>query len=280
MPSCKLILTDIDGTILPYGQKAISDRALAAIHAAQAAGIRFGPCSGRAASWIPPLFQDDDAACSSYVAGNGLEVALDGKVLRHTIFDPAVLEGLVSVVSRIPRAGVLVFSGRDPYLVSGAREDLAIAFNKYASIAQEVDEVPYDKVLDKANVFVVRDLEGTRRVADELNAQVPGLDVDVPQPGFLNVMPSGINKASGIDVLVDALGITLEQVVAFGDGGNDVAMLSHVGNGVAVASAQKEALDAASWVIGPCEEDSVADAIERLARGEELASFARKIPEA
>lgn len=269
MPSCKLILTDIDGTIVPYGKGTASDRALAAIHAAQAAGIRFGPCTGRAQTWIAPLFQGDEAACATCVASNGIEVFLDGRPLRQEAFDPDALEGLVSYVgTHMEHSGVLAFSDRTPYLLSGTRDDLRGSFDRYADDAVEVDGVPRDKRLNKANVFLPGDLDATRKAAADLNAHVAGLDFDVPEPAFLNVMPAGISKATGIDVLCDALGISPDEVVAFGDGGNDVAMLTHVGNGVAVGDAQREAAEAARWHIGPCAEDSVAAAIERLAAGE------------
>ena len=43
----KLILTDIDGTILPRGERVVSSRTVAAFHAALDAGIAVGPASGR-----------------------------------------------------------------------------------------------------------------------------------------------------------------------------------------------------------------------------------------
>jgi hydroxymethylpyrimidine pyrophosphatase-like HAD family hydrolase len=50
----KLILTDIDGTILPYGQPCINERCRSAMHAALDAGICIGPASGRGHRWIDP----------------------------------------------------------------------------------------------------------------------------------------------------------------------------------------------------------------------------------
>lgn len=267
MPSCKLILTDIDGTILPYGQKTVSDFALSAIHKAQAAGITFGACSGRATEWIPPLFKDDAAAVDTCIAVNGLEVVLHGKTLRRATIDPQLLDGLVAYVKGRPQAGVLCFEGATPYLVCGSRDDLMECFPRYGRTCVEVDRVPRDAEITKANVFIVGDLAATADYVAELNAHVEGLDFDVPQPAFSNVMPAGINKATGIDVLADALGIGLDEVVAFGDGGNDVPMLEHVKNSVAVAGAHEDAKAAARWHIGPCEEDSVAHAIDALAEG-------------
>ena len=68
-------------------------------------------------------------------------------------------------------------------------------------------------------------------------------------------------------MLVEALGITLDQVVVFGDNGNDVPMLSHVPNSVAVSNASPEAAAAAHWHVGACEDEAVGDAIAALAAG-------------
>ena len=43
----KLILTDIDGTIMPYGKRQVTQRCRSAFHAAMDAGILVGPASGR-----------------------------------------------------------------------------------------------------------------------------------------------------------------------------------------------------------------------------------------
>ena len=74
----KLILTDIDGTILPAGEHAVSPRTVAAFHAAIDAGMLVGPASGRGYAWIPPFF-GDEACCAMALATNGLQVYLGGE---------------------------------------------------------------------------------------------------------------------------------------------------------------------------------------------------------
>ena len=70
--SVKLILSDIDGTILPWGHKVVSERTRAAFHAAMDAGLAVGPASGRFHSWIPAFFDGDEACCATAIATNGL----------------------------------------------------------------------------------------------------------------------------------------------------------------------------------------------------------------
>jgi hydroxymethylpyrimidine pyrophosphatase-like HAD family hydrolase len=154
-----------------------------------------------------------------------------------------------------------------PLLLEGEREDLEAGFPLYAQEALPRSEVP-DYPVVKMNVFVNGDLAATQELFDLLAREVPELDFNIPLAGFLNITPKGYSKASGIDILCEALGIGLDQVVTFGDGGNDLEMIAHVPNGVAVAGAVPEVAAAAHWHIGPCEEDAVPAAIEALAAGE------------
>ena len=244
----RLILTDIDGTILPYGRSSVSQRTREAFHAALEAGIRIGPASGRGFSHIPELFGGDAACSATCLATNGMEVFLDGKLIRRELVQR---EPLVRVAE----------------MVVGNVDDLAQTFPVYARQSQAVDDVPNHN-MDKANVFVAGSMQYTREVKELLLSQVNGVDFDLPMKGFLNIMPPGWSKASGIDVLCAAMDIAIEQVVVFGDGGNDVAMLAHVPNSAVVRNAAPEAAAVARWQLGSCEDESVTAAIEQLAAGD------------
>lgn len=269
MADIKLILTDIDGTILPYGQAEVDEGTRAAFHAAQDAGIHVGPCSGRGREWLRPLFAGDEACYDTAIATNGLQVYLDGRCVHEVTFDRAALERVRTLLADVPGSGLLCFIQGVPHLACGTREDLAVAFPRYADPSLLVPEgdVPEEPV-GKANVFIAAGLDETKALVDRLNREVEGLDFDVPQPGFSNVMPAGYNKGSAIDILCRELGCSLEQVVVFGDAGNDLTMLRHVPNSVAVANATDEAAAAARWHVGSCEDHAVATAIGALARGD------------
>lgn len=263
----KLILTDIDGTILPRGRRAVSARTCAAIHAAIDAGIVTGPASGRGHAWIPGFFDGDEACCATALATNGMQVYLEGeKVLERTLAR-ADLERVRDIVAETPHAGMIVFDELTPLLVEGAVEDLAAAFPTYAEACAPVDGLPDFDVV-KANVFVGTTPSDAARLVARLNEEVPALNVDRAMPTYSNIQPRGWNKGTAVRWLAERLGVGLDEVVVFGDADNDVAMLRSVPNSVAVAGATPEAAAAARWHIGACEDDAVAAAIEALARGE------------
>lgn len=263
----KLILSDIDGTILPYGRNVVSDACLAAFHAALDAGIHIGPATGRAAARAVPVFKGDEACCRTVLAANGMEVYLDGELARELHLEREGIESLVEVVRAMPGCGVACFKGPQALVVAGTIEDLAASFPAYGPTARYIDEVPHEPIV-KANVFTPVDIDATHEVCETLRAQVPAFDYSVPQPGFVNMTPRGWNKGEAVKLLCEELGIGLDQAVVFGDGGNDVEMLLSVPNSVAVAAAAPEAKKAARWHIGAVEDDAVPAAIMALARGE------------
>lgn len=263
----RLILTDIDGTILPYGRPIVSERCRAAFHAALDAGIRVGPASGRGFSHVPSSFADDAACTATCLANNGMQVVLDGQLIHEARLPHEVLGRVAGMLDDLAHTGLICFEEGVPLLVAGDVADLEASFPQYAQQAVVVDAVPAHPI-QKANVFVGGSMAYTHEVLEALQPSIPELDLNVPMAGFINFTPVGWSKASGIDVLSGALGIGLDQVVVFGDGGNDVEMLSHVPNSVAVANAEPEAAAAATWHIGRCEDEAVAQAIEALAAGD------------
>lgn len=265
--SIKLIMTDIDNTIMPAGAPAVSPRTVAAFHAALDAGIAIGPASGRGRVQVAPFFRGDEACFATAVATNGLEVYCAGEKIAEHRIGPEDLASTLEVVRDTPGAGLIWFDGSQPYLVAGDVDVLAVVAPAYARICIETDELPTSPVL-KANVFVDTGATACESLVARLNDEVAALDFDIPMPGYANIMPAGCNKGSALRSLCDHLGIGLDQVVVFGDAGNDLSMFGVVDHAVAVANATPEASAAARWHIGACADDAVAIAIEQIAAGE------------
>lgn len=263
----KLILTDIDGTILPYGETTVSPICLEAFHAAMGAGIHIGPISGRGAARISPVFGGKTSHFNTMLATNGMQIYIDGVAVRELHIDRRPLGKIAELIQDVPKSGLACFDGPDALVIRGSIEDLTASFPVYGPTARYVDEIPHTPI-DKANVFTPYDLKITNTIADMLRSAVPELDYAVPHPGFITMTPKGWNKGAAVQAACDELDLQLEQVVVFGDGGNDVEMLSHVPNSVAVAGASPEAKAAARWHIGAVEDDAVPAAIMALARGE------------
>ena len=85
------------------------------------------------------------------------------------------------------------------------------------------------------------------------------------QPYVYEVLPKGNNKGTGLKALVERLGIKQEEVMAIGDGNNDVEMLEYANYGVAMGNASELARNAAKYTTDTNENDGVAKAIRKYA---------------
>ena len=74
--------------------------------------------------------------------------------------------------------------------------------------------------------------------------------------------PPGVTKGSGLKTLADTLGLAMNQVMACGDSGNDLAMIQAAGYGIAMGNATPDVLAAARYVTDDNNHDGVAKAIE------------------
>ncbi|XP_057959429.1 endoribonuclease YBEY, chloroplastic isoform X1 [Malania oleifera] len=84
-------------------------------------------------------------------------------------------------------------------------------------------------------------------------------------PDMLEVVPVGTSKGSGVRVLLDHLGVTAEEVMAIGDGENDIEMLELASLGVALSNGSDKAKAVANVIGASNDDDGVADAIYRYA---------------
>lgn len=106
---------------------------------------------------------------------------------------------------------------------------------------------PSERLEAKARIQALGELE----ISDSL-----GMNLEVNAPG--------VNKGNGLLRLGELLGIEREEIMACGDGNNDLAMIKTVGFGVAMANAVQEVKDAADYITLSNEENGVAKAIERF----------------
>ena len=77
-------------------------------------------------------------------------------------------------------------------------------------------------------------------------------------------MPKGIDKAASIERLCQKIGITRENVIACGDGFNDISMIEYAGLGVAMSNAQEVVKKAADYITASNDEDGVMKILRTL----------------
>ena len=124
----------------------------------------------------------------------------------------------------------------------------------------EVFDFPVPKCL------IVGDPEPLSVLEQKMKQDLEGrMNVFRSEPFFLEITPLMVDKGTALMWLADSLGIRREQVMACGDGYNDITMISEAGIGVAMENAQEPAKNAADFVTLSNDDNGVAAAIKKFA---------------
>lgn len=84
------------------------------------------------------------------------------------------------------------------------------------------------------------------------------------EPYFLEIMPKGIDKARSLARLLEVLGLDREQMIACGDGYNDLTMIKYAGLGVAMENAVLPVRQAADYITASNNHDGVGLVVEKF----------------
>ena len=84
-------------------------------------------------------------------------------------------------------------------------------------------------------------------------------------PEYIEVLPLGASKGRGVQMLLDDLGILPEEMMAIGDGENDLEMLQMAGIGIAMGNGRTAVKAIADYIVSDNNHSGVAEAIEKFA---------------
>lgn len=81
---------------------------------------------------------------------------------------------------------------------------------------------------------------------------------------YLEMMPLGVDKAFGLQKMLESMQMSPSDMICCGDGYNDISMIQYAGFGVAMANASKEVKAHADYVAPSCDEDGLCDVIDKF----------------
>lgn len=223
----RLIASDIDGTLLPYGESVIPADIFDEIHRLEQKGILFCPASGRQYTSLRRLFAPV-ADKVPFLCENGAVVygpGSPGPVLGKTVMDRSQTERLCRQILALRGVEVLI-SGQDTsYLCPKEEEICGLMEGKGNNIVlvPRPEDVPEDIL--KVAAYCPGRLEETWQT---LSPRWSGR-FQVAVAGAEWVDFTVADKGTGLTQLCAALGVGLDEVMAFGDNFNDAPMLSAVG---------------------------------------------------
>lgn len=257
----KAVFFDIDGTLVPFGDKDIPADVKNAIINMRRKGIKVFIATGRHTVWIDNL---GDTEFDGYVSVNGGMCSLSDMktVIYERCIDPTDLERLADIYREIPLEFCIVPDTGDIF-ISG--------FNDSTKRIWNLLNVPPVPVRDLA---LAKDLKVVQLMGfgDKKDWNSPTLYKKVLRdceatswnPYFCDIVPRGSSKSLGISKMLSYFKIDKEDTIAFGDGDNDITMLEYCSIGVAMGNATDKVKAAADYVTDDVRNDGVVNALRHL----------------
>ena len=256
----KAAFFDIDGTLVSFRQKVLSDRLCADLPALRERGIKIYICSGRALQDLERTGMLRGVQFDGYVTLNGQYCRdADGTVLRDAPIALSDLRGAYEVLAARPEIPVLLEGNGESYLTQ---------------INDRVREI-YDFL--HTELYPVRDaawmLEGkVYQFVPFVEPEQEALFLDAMpncvstrwHPKGIDVMPRDGGKGTGVRAVMERCGFAREEVMAFGDGENDMSMMAQAGISVAMGNGEDQVKAMAGYVTGAVEDDGVSKALRHF----------------
>ena len=257
----KLVATDLDGTLL-HSDGTVSPRTRRVLAALEERGVGVVVVTGRPVRWMDHLWE--------HVGDHGLAVCSNGAIVydvrEHRVRESRTIPVEVALeVARVLRAEV-------PGTVFALESTTGFArepdFVPRVPPADDVPVGPLEEILDAGTVKLLARHE-------ELEPEPFWVEVDQcighlvtttwsSTGALVEISGPGVTKASTLELLCEELGVTAEEVVAFGDMPNDLPMLAWAGMSFAMADAHPTVVDLADHVAPAHDDDGVAVVLENL----------------
>ena len=235
MKYIQLVASDIDGTLLLNGAKALDSEIFKLIRELHKKGILFMAASGREYTNLRNLFAPvaDDIA---YLCLNGCLTFYHNECISKEIMDTTIARKLITTIQNDSNAEVLVSGEKTCYITPKNQsyyEHLTTTVKNHVTVVDDLLNIPepYTKISAYFKDGVNKNYQ---RYADMFDQDIT---VQIGGKCWLDCAPKGVNKSTGFLKLLAYLNISTENTVMFGDNDNDKQILQTCGYPISMETA-------------------------------------------
>lgn len=256
----KALFFDIDGTLVSFKTHEVPESTIEALQKAHDRGNKIFISTGRPYQIINnlgPLQQR--GIIDGYITMNGAYCFIGDNVLYKS---PIPQETVKNVAEISRHEGFpTIFVGEKSIKVCQPDEEVRKIFYEFLHV-EILPVATFDEVVDietyQMTPFFTVDFEP--KIRPYLNQ----CELNRWYPTFVDITAKGNTKAHGIKVILDYLHLSVDDAMAFGDGGNDIPMLLAAGTGIAMGNSDDKVKDAADYVTTSVDDNGIANALQRF----------------
>ena len=248
MKDIKIAFFDVDGTLVDFQKKDITEKTRQALNALRANGIQICIATGRTPVTVPRF---EGVTFDAYLTFNGAYCYdAQGPIFSRTI-PAADVKTIIQNAAALHRS--ICVSTNTELGANGWEQNLA----DYFAIGNlTLEPSPAFDRLAAGQVYQL--MVGTpKEEYAALMRGVSGAQIAAWWDRAIDVIPTNTGKGVGVQAVLEHYGLTKDQAMAFGDANNDIEMLRAVGTGVAMGNASQELKAVATCVCRSCSEDGI-----------------------
>lgn len=252
-----MVALDIDGTLVD-GNNEMSSAVRDAVLAIRDSGIETVISTGRAMAGVMDTVGKLGFTDGYAVASNGAVVFTYDpiEVIHSVTFDAS--HAVRRVMEQVPDAIVAVEEVGTGFRVNRPFPEAEFAGQFVVDDVESLIAEPVTRVVIRSTDHTPAEFTA---IVHDLG--LTGTNYFIGYSAWLDLAPDGVSKASGLEFLCDRLGIAQADVLAVGDGNNDMEMLAWAGRGVAMGHGPDSLKAAADAVTDGIEDDGLAKELQK-----------------
>lgn len=258
----KLIVSDIDGTLVKDGSHEMNPELCDVILKLRKKGIQFAAASGRQWASIESIFESVREKIF-YLSDNGAYIGCYG---RNLFINPIERKTVMDMIEDVRKSEGLEVMVSGPDVVYLETKDQTFVDWLIHGYKFKVEQVPdltkVESDFIKVSVYRRTDVESHTKMLQKKYED--RLKITIAGDMWMDCMKPGINKGQAVKMIQDSLDIKPEETMAFGDQLNDVEMLGRAYYSFAVGNARKEVKAASKFQTDTNENDGVLKILKLL----------------
>lgn len=250
----KAVFFDIDGTLVSFKTHSVPDSAIQAIKRLRERGVKVFIATGRLLRHTEVV---NHIEVDGYVTVNGSYcITAEGETIFECHFPAETVEKVFELEQKYGFTAA-VMTHEDIYVDSleGRPKEVADMINITPTVANLREIISTQRVLQMCP-YIGPELEQV------VMPQIPECVASRWIDKFMDINMRGIDKSVAAAKVMAYYGLTLDEAMAFGDGGNDLPIVRDVGVGVAMENGCDELKAVADYVTASVDDDGVAKALE------------------
>ena len=263
----EVLVLDIDGT-LTNSKKEITEKTLEAVISAQNEGIKVVIASGRPTAGIKAIAKKLklDEYGGYILSYNGAKIT--NFKTKEVIYNETLPKEMIPAIYEEAveqKVGIVTYEGSDAIAGNGIDEYNQLEARINGIGLREVEDFPNYVRFSVNKCLLTGEPSHMAEVEKKMKERFGSfLNIYRSEDFFVEVMPQNIDKAYSLGKLLKHLGLDRSQMIACGDGFNDLSMIKYAGLGVAMANAQEVVKEAADYITLSNDEDGVAKVINKF----------------